>query len=91
MLSTGTDWARKATELPAKAWERVDAWYRRKIRERAIERAKVRIALHGRKVDDFSEDELEAVVAEEEEAQIRESLLKPMAFILFLLGLVIGW
>ena len=89
MLSTVADWARKATELPAKAWERVDAWYRGKIRERAIEKAKVRIALHGRKVDDFSEDELEAVVAEEE-AQIRESLLKPLAFILFLFGFGIG-
>lgn len=40
--------------------------YRDKIREKAIVQAKKRIALSGKKVADFSEDELEFIVVEEE-------------------------
>lgn len=50
------------------AWKsRVTDKYRRKLREKAIERSKVRIALAGRKIEDFSQDELEIIVREEEE------------------------
>jgi hypothetical protein len=48
--------------------------YRRKLREKAIERSKVRIALAGRKVEDFDEDELEIIVKEEEE-KLRNQML----------------
>lgn len=48
--------------------------YRRKLREKAIERSKVRIALAGRKVEDLDHDELEIIVKEEEE-KLRTQLL----------------
>ncbi|MEE4203708.1 MAG: hypothetical protein V2I45_08760 [Halieaceae bacterium] len=48
--------------------------YRRKLREKAIERSKVRIALAGRKVDELDQDELEIIVKEEEE-KLRTQLL----------------
>ena len=70
--------------------ERVVAYYRGRIRERAIEKAKVQIMLQGRKVEDFSEDELEMIVADEE-ATIRERLkLAPVATVAFLLGIGVG-
>jgi site-specific recombinase XerD len=37
------------------------------IREKAISRAQTRILLAGRKAEDFSEDELETIVKEEED------------------------
>ena len=40
--------------------------YRSKIRERAITQAKARIALSERDFDDFTEDELEVIVQDEE-------------------------
>ena len=41
--------------------------YRHKIREKAIVQAKKRIALSGKKVADFSPDELEFIVVDEEQ------------------------
>ena len=74
----------------AEARERLVARYRGKIREQAIKKAKVQITLHGRNVEDFSEDELEIIVADEE-AKIRERLkLAPLAAIAFLLGIGSG-
>ena len=70
--------------------ERLSTCFRGKIRERAIEKAKVRIVRQGRKVEDFSEDELEVIVADEE-AKIREKLKwAPLAAIAFLFGIGIG-
>ena len=77
------------TERLVRVRERLVARYRGKIREWAIEKAKVQIALHGRKVEDFSEDELEIVVADEE-AKIRQSPLKRLATVAFVLGIGIG-
>ena len=75
---------------PAEVRERLVARYRGKIRELAIKKAKVQITLHGRNVEDFSEDELEIIVADEE-AKIRERLkLAPLAAIAFLLGIGSG-
>jgi hypothetical protein len=72
------------------ARERLVARYRGKIREQAIKKAKVQITLHGRNVEDFSEDELEIIVADEE-AKIRERLkLAPLTAIAFLLGIGSG-
>ena len=72
------------------AWGRLVARYRDKIRELAIKKAKVQITLHGRNVEDFSEDELEIIVADEE-AKIRQKLkLAPLATIAFLLGIGTG-
>jgi hypothetical protein len=41
--------------------------YRHKIREKAIVQAKKRIALSGKTVADYSQDELEVIVHEEEQ------------------------
>jgi site-specific recombinase XerD len=41
--------------------------YESLIREKAISRAQTRILIAGRKAEDFSEDELEVIVKEEED------------------------
>jgi len=46
--------------------ERVLFECRSRIREKAIRQAKARIALAGRKVEDFDSDELEIIVQDEE-------------------------
>lgn len=67
--------------------ERVMAEARGRIREKAIARAKNRIALSNRRVEDFSPNELEALVAEEEK-ELRSKLWQmPLAAVLVLLGL----
>ena len=61
--------------------------YHLKIRERAITRAKARIALSGRKVSDLTEAEREVIVREEEDV-IKDSILKSgMVGVLILLGI----
>ncbi len=70
-----------------RAKERLTGEVRGRIRERAIRKAKVRIALHGRKIEDFSEDELEIIVADEE-ATIRKRLwLVPLVAVGVVLGI----
>ena len=54
--------------------QRITDKYRSKLREKAIERSKVRIALAGRKVEEFDDAELEIIVKEEEE-KLRNQLL----------------
>ena len=74
----------------AEARERLVARYRGRIRELAIKKAKVQITLHGRNAEDFSEDDLEIIVADEEE-KIRQKLkLSPLAAVAFLLGILLG-
>lgn len=67
--------------------ERLLDQYRSRIREKAILQAKSRIALAGRQVRDFSEDQLEIIVFEEEE-KIRSKLRQSgLIAILITLGL----
>ena len=54
-------------ELSDKKNEMV-AEYNSHIREKAIEKAKVRISLSGRILDEYSMEELEIIVKEEEDA-----------------------
>ena len=61
--------------------------YRSAIREKAIQRAETRIVLAGRRPEDFSPEDLEVVVHEEEskiKSQIKE---KGVMAVLALLGL----
>ena len=61
--------------------------YRTKIRERAITQAKARIALSERNFDDFTEDELETIVQDEEE-KVKGSLKQSaVVAVLIVLGL----
>ena len=53
----------KVTQLK----DRILDKYRSKIRERAITQAKARIALSNRRLEDFTEEELEIVVRDEED------------------------
>lgn len=78
---------RAVTDRGRQAKERVAGEVRRRVRERAIKKAKVRIALHGRKIEDFSEDELEIVVADEEEKVRKQILVVPLIAIGIVLGI----
>lgn len=78
---------RAVTDRGRQAKERLADKVRSRIRERAIKKAKVRIALHGRKIEDFSEDELEIVVADEEEKVRKQLLVVPLIAIGIVLGI----
>ena len=54
------------SDLLAKAPQSVKDKYKIKIREKAIERVKEKIIKHNKKVDDYSDDEMEAMIATEE-------------------------
>ena len=61
--------------------------YRAKIRERAITQAKARIALSERKFEDFSADELEVIVKDEEDKVKRSIKQSAVVALLITLGL----
>jgi bacterioferritin (cytochrome b1) len=61
--------------------------YRSRVRERAITQAKARIALSERNFDDFSEDELEIIVKDEEEKVKRSIKQTAVVAVLVTLGL----
>ncbi|MCE2461609.1 MAG: hypothetical protein J4F38_12640 [Pseudomonadales bacterium] len=78
---------RAVTNRGRRARERLTGEVRGRIRERAIKKAKVRIALHGRKIEDFSEDELEIVVADEEEKIRKQLWIVPLVAVGVVLGI----
>ena len=61
--------------------------YHSNIRERAITQAKARIALSERQFEDFSEDELEVIVQDEEEKVKRSIKQSAVVALLITLGL----
>ena len=61
--------------------------YQSIIRNKAIERAKTRVILAGRAPEDFSPDDLEVVVSEEEQKIKSEIRDKGLLAVLALLGL----
>ncbi len=78
----------KENLLKAQAYkERIINNYRSKVRERAISKAKARIALMHKKIEDFNEDELEIIVHEEEE-KVKGNLMKAsLVVVLLTLGI----
>ena len=54
------------TDLLSKAPQSVKDKYKIKIREKAIERVKEKIIKHNKTVDDYSDDEMEDMIASEE-------------------------
>ena len=54
------------SDLLNKAPQSVKDKYKIKIREKAIERVKEKIIKHNKTVDDYSDDEMEAMIASEE-------------------------
>ncbi|WP_045859922.1 hypothetical protein [Teredinibacter purpureus] len=63
--------------------ERVDS----RIREKAIERARTRIYLHGKQPEDYAEEVLEVIVKEEEDKLRAEFKDKGILMLLAALGL----
>lgn len=61
--------------------------YRSKVRERAITQAKARIALSERQFEDFTEDELEIIVQDEEAKVTRGLKQSAVVALLITLGL----
>lgn len=78
---------RAVTSRGRRARERLTGEVRGRIRERAIKKAKVRIALHGRKIEDFSKNELEIVVADEEEKIRKQLWIVPLVAVGVVLGI----
>ena len=54
------------SDLLAKSPQSVKDKYKIKIREKAIERVKEKIIKHNKKLEDYSDDEMEAMIATEE-------------------------
>tara|TARA_Y100000996_G_scaffold175547_1_gene136597 strand:- start:671 stop:928 length:258 start_codon:yes stop_codon:yes gene_type:complete len=54
------------SDLLNKAPQSVKEKYKIKIREKAIERVKEKIIKHNKTIDDYSDDEMEAMIASEE-------------------------
>ena len=54
------------SDLLKKAPQAVKDKYKIKIREKAIERVKEKIIKHEKKIDDYSDDEMEAMISEEQ-------------------------
>lgn len=61
--------------------------YQSKIRERAITQAKARIALSEKKLEDFTADELEIIVKDEEDKVRRSLKQSAVVALLITLGL----
>ena len=54
------------SDLIKKAPQAVKDKYKMKIREKAIERVKEKIIEHEKKIDDYSDEEMESMIAEEQ-------------------------
>ena len=63
--------------------------YRSRLREKAIKNAKVRIALAGKEVSEYTQDQLEIIVQAEEEKLAGK--LKQSGLAVVLVGLGLGW
>jgi len=67
--------------------KRIRSRLREKIRDKAISRAETRILIAGKKAEDFSEDELEIIVREEEQNIYSSIKTKGLLAALSVLGL----
>ncbi len=68
--------------------DKLTAKYRRTLREKAIAQAKIEIALAGKKIGDYDQEQLEVIVKAEETKVLQK--YRNSAFVLFLLALGIG-
>lgn len=79
--------AHKRPNLLRRGYDKVTRRYRVGIRNKAIERAKTRIYLHGRRPEDYQPDILEAIVKEEEDRIISEYKSRGIIALIAALGL----
>ena len=70
-------------EFPRVTQDRIQ----RKIREKALLRTRARLIESGVKIDDLSDEELEVIIADEEDKLIGEYKTKGLLALLALLGL----
>jgi hypothetical protein len=77
----------KRPNLLRRGYDRVTRRYRLRIRNKAIERARTRIYLHGRRPEDYEQDILEAIVKEEEDRIISEYKSRGIVALIAALGL----
>lgn len=78
------------TKIKNSAQDKKDAVidkYRMRIREKAIENAKASIALVGKRVEDYDEDQLEVIVQKEEKEIIEKYKSSAVLGVLALLGI----
>ncbi len=61
--------------------------YRMKIREKAISNAKASIALVGKRIEDYDEDQLEIIVQKEEQDIVEKYKNSALVGVLALLGI----
>ncbi|HEY7883814.1 MAG TPA: dihydrouridine synthase [Cellvibrionaceae bacterium] len=71
----------------ARGVQRVKGKYALKIRDKAIERARTRIYLHGKKPEDYEPEVLETIVKEEEDKIVSEYKSRGILGLLAALGL----
>ena len=76
-------------KIPLLIKPRLPTALRKKIRDKAISRTQTRLLIAGRKEEDFSEDELEIIVREEED-KIRSSL-REKGLMTLAAALGLGW
>lgn len=70
-----------------RGYDRVKSRYSGRIREKAIDRARTRIYLHGRRPEDYEPDILETIVKEEEDRIISEYKSRGIVALIAALGL----
>jgi len=70
-----------------RSYDKVKRKYAGKIRHKAIERARTRIYLHGRKPEDYEPEVLEVIVQEEEDKIVSEYKSRGIVALLAALGL----
>lgn len=70
-----------------RGYDSIKRKYRGRIRNKAIERAKTRIYLHGRRPEDYEPDILETIVKEEEDKIISEYKSRGIVALMAALGL----
>ena len=73
------------SDLLNKAPQSIKDKYKIKIREKAIERTKEKIIKHNKTVDDYSDKEMEAMIASEE-GNVNEDVKKTILTSLLVLG-----
>lgn len=77
----------KRRNLLQRGYDRVTRRYRGRIRNKAIERARTRIYLHGRRPEDYEPDMLETIVKEEEDRLVSEYKSRGIVALIAALGL----
>ena len=77
----------KRPNLLRRGYNKVTRRFRLRIRDKAIERARTRIYLHGRRPEDYEPDILETIVKEEEDKIVGEYKSRGIVALIAALGL----